>query len=62
VKAKLQRLKYDQTPNLVGPKALCAEQVPWSPAAQRAAGGQVSGRRTVAGRKRAKKTVRRRHK
>jgi hypothetical protein len=62
VKAKLQRLKYDQTPNLVGPKALCAEQVPWRPAAQRAAGGQVSGRRTARGRKRAKKTVGRRHK
>jgi hypothetical protein len=62
VKAKLQRLKYDQTPNLVGPKALCAQQVPWSPAARRTAGGHVSGRRIAAGRTRAKKTARRRHK
>jgi len=62
VKAKLQRLRYDQTPNLVGPKALCAERVPWSPTARGAAGGHVSGRRSAAGRTRAKKTVRRRHK
>lgn len=33
VAAKLQRLKYDQTPNLVGPTDRCKEPLPWIHAA-----------------------------
>jgi hypothetical protein len=62
VKAKLLRLKYDQTPNLVGAKKLCAQPVPWATAGKGAAGKHVSAKRIATGRSRAKKTTGRRHK
>ena len=51
VKAKLHRLKYDQTPNLVGAKKLCAQPVPWA----------TAGKGAAAGRSRARKATGRRH-
>ena len=51
VKAKLHRLKYDQTPNLVGAKKLCAQPVPWA----------TAGKGAAAGRSRARKAIGRRH-
>ncbi|MGA7112328.1 MAG: caspase family protein, partial [Pseudolabrys sp.] len=52
VKAKLHRLKYDQTPNLVGAKKLCAQPVPWT----------TAGKGAAAGRSRASRATGRRHK
>jgi len=61
VKAKLHRLKYDQTPNLVGAKKLCAQPVPWATAGKGAAGKRVPAKGIAAGRSRAGKATGRRH-
>jgi hypothetical protein len=64
VTAKLHRLKYDQTPELVGAKVRTSQLIPWAEAARQASGGRTSARRAApkrakaakkAGRKAAKK-------
>jgi metacaspase-1 len=62
VKAKLHRLKYNQTPNLVGATELCARPVPWARAGKGASARTVSAKRIAAGRPRAKSASKSRHK
>jgi hypothetical protein len=54
VTAKLHRLKYDQTPNLVGAEVLCAQAVPWTMAGQKTSPkrSEARGRKKLARRKR----------
>jgi hypothetical protein len=62
VKAKLHRLKYDQTPNLLGAEERCAQPVPWGTAGRGTSGKRVSPKRIAARRTRAKGAIRKRRK
>jgi hypothetical protein len=62
VAAKLHRLKYNQTPDLVGAKSRITQPVPWAVAGKRASAKGASAQRIPTRRTRTKKTTRTRHK